>query len=83
MLWRKDFGFEPQAPGLLQLCADAQVEQSTVTGLENSLFQQLGYQTEQGIPFAWYRYQLDFGVPPPVCTSTDLTAFLMRGLLAR
>ncbi len=91
MLWRKDFGFEPQAPGLLQLCADAQVEQSTVTGLENSLFQQLGYQTEQGIPFAWYRYQLDFGVPPsvpllcadPVCLQSGISQVLLEARVPR
>ncbi len=63
-LWRKDFAFQPVAASLLRLCAAVEVEHLPVQGLENTLFQQCGHPAEAEIPYAYYRYLLDFGVPP-------------------
>ena len=64
-LWRQDFAFQPLAEHLLRLCARVTVETLPIQGLENTLFQQCGHPAEIELPFAYYRYLLDFGVPPP------------------
>lgn len=63
-LWRSDFAFEPAAPSILRLCAGARCVAVPVQGLENTLFAALGHCTDDELPFAYYRYCLDFGVPP-------------------
>lgn len=64
-LWRKDFAFQPVAENLLRLCASTTVETLPVQGLENTLFHQAGHPADTELPFAYCRYLLDFGVPPP------------------
>lgn len=63
-LWRADFAFEPVAPHLLRLCAGARPVTLAVRGLENTLFAALGHSAADELPFAYYRYCLDFGAPP-------------------
>lgn len=63
-LWRSDFAFEPIAPSLLRLCAGARRVAVPVQGLENTLFNALGHSAHAAVPFAYYRYCLDFGTPP-------------------
>lgn len=63
-LWRQDFAFQPVAESLLALCASTRSESLPVTGLENTLFHLLGHPVDAGVPFAYYRYQLDFGAAP-------------------
>jgi hypothetical protein len=85
-LWRKDFAFQPQAENLLRLCANARPETLPVQGLENTLFHLCGHPADTEIPFAYYRYLSDFGVPPeqpllcadPVALQTGIDQVLMR-----
>lgn len=79
-LWRKDFAFQPVAQALLRLCAKLSVESSPVQGLENTLFQQSGHPTELELPFAYYRYLLDFGVPPEQALLCADPVYLSSGL---
>jgi hypothetical protein len=79
-LWRKDFAFQPVAENLLRLCANTSVETSPVQGLENTLFHQCGYPADTEIPFAYYRYLWDFGVPPPQPLLCADPVFLQSGL---
>jgi hypothetical protein len=79
-LWRQDFAFEPMAPHLLRLCANARHETSPVSGLENTLFHALGHPAGAEIPFAHYRYQLDFGVPPEQPVMCADPVFLQSGI---
>jgi hypothetical protein len=79
-LWRQDFAFEPLAPSLLRLCANIRRETSPVCGLENTLFHALGLPAGTEIPFAYYRYQLDFGVSPEQPVMCADPVFLQSGI---
>ena len=63
-LWRSDFAFAPVAPSILRLCAGARRVALPVQGLENTVFAALGHSANEELPFAYYRYCLDFGTPP-------------------
>lgn len=63
-LWRKDFAFQPAAEHLLRLCSAVSMESSEVSGIENTLFHACGHPANTEIPFAYYRYLLDFDAPP-------------------
>lgn len=85
-LWRKDFAFQPEAGHLLRLCANARMESLPVIGLENTLFQHSGFPVAGEMPFAYYRYWLDFGTPPeqpllcadPVWLQSGIDQVLLR-----
>lgn len=79
-LWRKDFAFQPRAEHLLRLCANAGVEISMVSGLENTLFHACGHPADTEIPFAYYRYWLDFGTPPEQPLMCADPVFLQSGI---
>lgn len=89
VLWGKDFAFQPVAENLLRLCANAHSEVVPVQGLENTLFHLCGHPADSEIPFAYYRYLSDFGVPPeqpllcadPVSLQTGVDHVLMRSEL--
>lgn len=85
-LWCKDFAFQPAASHLLRLCANTSVSAAPVRGLEATLFHDYGKVTDGEIPFAYHRYCLDFGVPPPtallcadpVCLKSGLDSVVMQ-----
>lgn len=79
-LWRKDFAFQPAAEYLMRLCAAASVENTRVSGLENTLFHTCGHPRDTEIPFAYYRYWLDFGVPPEQPLMCADPVFLQSGI---
>lgn len=79
-LWRKDFAFTPHAPSLLRLCAQPRITSVPVQGLEASLFHALGHDPQTDIPFAPYRYQLDFGLTPEQPVICADPVFLQSGV---
>lgn len=89
VLWRKDFAFEPQTPSLLRLCARTRIGTIPEQGLEATLFYLLGHDAQTDIPFARYRYQLDFGSAPaqpvicadPVSLQSGLDEVVMQANL--
>lgn len=79
-LWRKDFAFHPHAGHLLRLCANARVETLPVSGLENTLFHICGHPADSEIPFAYYRYLLDFAALPEQPLMCADPVFLQSGV---
>lgn len=79
-LWCKDFAFQPVADNLLRLCARLSVEPVPPQGLENTLFHHCGQPADTEIPFAYYRYWLDFGVPPEQALLCADPVFLQSGI---
>ncbi len=79
-LWRKDFDFQPVAKHLLSLLASGRSESLPVSGLENTLFYSCGHPADSEIPFAYYRYLLDFGVPPTQALMCADPVFLQSGI---
>ncbi|EIJ32763.1 hypothetical protein [Thiothrix nivea] len=79
-LWCKDFAFQPVAENLLRLSANAGVENLPVTGLENTLFHCAGHPADTELPFARYRYQLDFGALPRQPLMCADPVFLQSGI---
>jgi len=63
-LWQKDFAFNADSLLVASLFSHTDSNDLPVTGLENTLFHLIGHPTEQELPIAHYRYQLDFDTPP-------------------
>lgn len=63
-LWKQDFNFHAQSQIVSELLASSQQQQTSNYGLSNTLFSKLGYQEDEELPVAYYRYQADFGSPP-------------------
>lgn len=80
MLWRKDFAFQPVADSFLRLCASVETQQLPVIGLENTLLSCLGHPAGAEIPFAHYRYQLDFAALPKQPLMCADPVFLQSGI---
>ncbi|MEZ5477042.1 MAG: hypothetical protein R3E95_06015 [Thiolinea sp.] len=69
-LWRRDFGFVPDAPALLRLLAVHQYQSLAVQGLERTLLERLGGAVETQVPWAGLRHALESGgmyQPPLLC----------------
>ncbi len=79
-LWQKDFGFQPESSALLTLCAQTDIDPLTVTGLEDTTMQLLGYNLAQGNPYAQWRYQVEFGQAPAVPVLCADPVFLQSGI---
>jgi len=63
-LWQKDFLFTPKSALLSTLLATSQCNTHAIKGVERNLFTLLGWQADQELPIAYYRYQLDFDCMP-------------------
>ncbi|MGB0846684.1 MAG: hypothetical protein ACPGSM_08155 [Thiolinea sp.] len=69
-LWQRDFGFQPESPGLMRLLADYQQYQLPVTGLERGLLHHLGCDVAEQLPWSVLRHRFESGgmyQPPLLC----------------
>ena len=63
-LWKQDFGFQAKSLLLSELLASSQKKNTHTHGLTATLFSKLNHPSDEELPYAHYRYQLDFGKTP-------------------
>lgn len=56
-IWKRDFGFEPQSPIFSKLFQNIQIDKTSSSGLDRSLFSSLGLASDNELPIAKYQYK--------------------------